>query len=361
MRAFFSDERMLRNRQQLAQAGEGSEDLALPARALALRHALSERGILPVAPPDYGVAPLRAVHSAAYLAFLESAFERWAAQAGAGSGRRDVVLPSLSPYYTSQCGGADRGGCPSDAIVAQAGYYLGDQSSPIGEHSWQAILRSAHCAVAAAEYVCAQEARNDVAYALSRPAGHHAHCDRASGACYVNNAAVAAEVLLHSFDKVAVLDVGAHHGDGTQQIFYERADVMTISLHADPAMNFPFYAGYAKERGYGAGYGYNLNYPLRYPTDDAGYLAVLDTALDALRDYRPGALVLALGFDACGKAPSGALHLGPDAFRGIGERINALGVPTVVVQEGHDEIEGAADAIDAFFAGFAPVAAHAVL
>lgn len=136
---------------------------------------------------------------------------------------------------------------------------------------------------------------------------------------------------------------------------------MTISLHADPATDFPFYAGYATERGYGAGYGYNLNYALRHPTDDAGYLAVLDTALDALRDYRFGALVLALGFDACGKAPSDALHLRPDAFRGIGERINALGVPTVVVQEGNDEIEGVADVIDAFFAGFAPVAVHAVL
>lgn len=214
MRAFFSDEQMLHNPHQLAQAREGSEGQALLARTLALRHALSERGILPEAPPYYGVAPLRAVHSAAYLAFLESAFERWAEEAGGGLGPRDVVLPTLSPYYVSQCRGADRGGCSPAAIVAQAGYYLGDQSSPIGAHS------SAHCAVAAADYVCAQEARNDVAYALSRTAGHHAHRDRASGACYVNNAAVAAEVLLRGFDKVAVLDLGAHHGDGTQQIFY---------------------------------------------------------------------------------------------------------------------------------------------
>jgi hypothetical protein len=120
---------MLHNPHQLAQAREGSEGQALLARTLALGHALSERGILPEAPPYYGVAPLRAVHSAAYLAFLESAFERWAEEAGAGLGPRDVVLPTLSPYYVSQCRGADRGGCSSVAIVAQAGYYLGDQSS----------------------------------------------------------------------------------------------------------------------------------------------------------------------------------------------------------------------------------------
>lgn len=361
MRAFFSDEQMRHSPRPLMQDSEGSALPPVPGHVLALRHVLGERGIELAAPPDYGIAPLRAVHSPAYVAFLESAYERWTTEAGGDSRAQRAVLPELSPYYASQHGGASRGPCPSEAIAAQAGYYLGGQDCPIGPHSWQAMLRSAHCAVAAAQYVCEQDAGHDVAYALCRSAGHHAYSDRASGGCYVNNAAISAGVLSHRFDKVAVLDVSAHHGDGTQQIFYERPDVMTISLHADPARAFPYYTGYAKERGYGAGYGYNLNFPLGRLTGDAEYLAVLDTALDALRDYRLGALVLALGFDACGGATRCALDLGADAFRAIGERINALGVPTVVVQEDDDETEGVTDAIDAFFSGFAPVAAQPVL
>ena len=177
------------------------------------------------------------------------------------------------------------------------------------------------------------------------------------GFCYVNNSAIAAETLLKRFNKVAVLDVDAHHGDGTQQIFYQRSDVMTISLHADPSAYYPFYTGYAFERGYGAGYGYNLNFPLPHGTEDAGFLGALDNALDALRDYRPQALVLALGFDTYIHDPISVLRVGLDAYRGIGERVNALGVPTVVVQEGGYEVEAIGPALDSFLSGLVPAMA----
>ena len=218
-------------------------------------------------------------------------------------------------------------------MIARAGYYLGDLSCPLGPDSWRAILRSAHSAVAAAQHVCEPQHRCGPAYALCRPSGHHAHTDRAAGFCYVNNSAIAAETLLKRFGKVAVLDVDAHHGDGTQQIFYQRADVMTISLHADPSGYYPFYSGYAHERGYGAGYGYNLNFPLAHGTEDAGFRPrwTARSTPCATTARRP---VLALGFDTYMHDPISVLRLGMDAYRGIGARINALGVPTVVVQEG---------------------------
>jgi acetoin utilization deacetylase AcuC-like enzyme len=240
-----------------AQAGCASRPTYRPAPLL--QRALDARGIELVAPPDYGRAPLETVHSPAYLDFLTSAFERWMAQATPTLEPGIEVLPNLSPYHSGKIDKTRRGPCPSGSVIAEAGYYLGDLSCPLGPHSWQSILRSAHSAVAAARHVCAPHDGNGMAYALCRPSGHHAHADRAGGFCYVNNSAIAAQTLLERFDKVAVLDVDAHHGDGTQQIFYQRSDVMTISLHADPSSYYPFYTGYATERGHGAGYGYNLN------------------------------------------------------------------------------------------------------
>ncbi|MGO4812025.1 histone deacetylase family protein [Cupriavidus sp. 2MCAB6] len=357
MRAFFSDDQLLHQPRQFMRAGRLCEPTDVPARAHALQRALAGRGIALAEPADFGRAPLEAVHSPAYLDFLGYAYERWMALARPGFEPGIEVLPNLSPYYNGRVDQPRRVPCPTDSIIAQAGYYLGDLSAPLGPHSWRSILRSAHSAVAAAGYVCEQQDRQGVAYSLSRPSGHHAHSDRAVGFCYVNNSAIAAETLLKRFDKVAVLDVDAHHGDGTQQIFYQRSDVMTISLHADPSAYYPFYTGYANERGYGAGYGYNLNFPLPHDTGDAGFLGALDNALDALRDYRPQALVLALGFDTYIHDPISVLRVGLDAYRGIGERINALGVPTVVVQEGGYEVEAIGPALDAFLSGLVPAMA----
>ncbi|MCT9126605.1 histone deacetylase family protein [Cupriavidus gilardii] len=356
MRAFFSDDQLLHQPRQFMRAGRLCEPTDVPARAAALQAALAARGIDLAVAPDYGRAPLEAVHSAAYLDFLCQAYERWQALARPGFEPGIEVLPNLSPYHNGKLDQSRRPDCPTDSVIAQAGYYLGDLSCPLGPHSWLSILRSAHSAVAAADYVCEQQ-DGGMAYALCRPSGHHAHSDRAGGFCYVNNAAIAAQGLLKRFGKVAVLDVDAHHGDGTQQIFYQRSDVMTISLHADPAGYYPFYTGYANERGYGAGYGYNLNFPLPHGTGDAGFLAALDSALDALRDYRPQALVLSLGFDTYVDDPISVLAVGMDGYRGIGERIHALGVPTVVVQEGGYEVEAIGPALDAFLSGFAPAMA----
>jgi len=178
-----------------------------------------------------------------------------------------------------------------------------------------------------------------LAYALCRPPGHHAGTDLYGGYCYLNNAAIAAQHLAGGLERaerhrVAILDIDFHHGNGTQQIFYEREDVLFVSIHADPAREYPFFAGYADERGAGAGLGYTLNYPLEAGVADGRYLAVLDRALAAVAEYAPRYLVLSAGFDTFGGDPIGDFALSTAAYPAIGRRIAALGLPTLVVQEG---------------------------
>lgn len=352
MKAFFSPEQILHDPQQFMRLGRISKPTDLPARAEALLAKLQARGIPVESPPDFGRAPLAGVHSDAYLDYLASAWKRWQELKQPGAIEPGIeVLPNLSPYYNGRVEDDARGPCPSPSIVAQTGYYLGDLASPIGPHTWRSALRSTHSAVAAADHARATQGS---AYALCRPSGHHAHADRAGGFCYLNSSAAAAQRLRQSYDKVAVLDVDAHHGDGTQNIFYRRADVMTLSLHADPTHYYPFYTGYAHERGYGSGHGYNVNYPLPHGADSATFLAALDEALTALRDYRPQALVLPLGFDTYKDDPISVLKVDIDAYRQLGERIAGLGLPTVVVQEGGYMVEAIGGALDAFLQGLAP-------
>ncbi|SIT33259.1 histone deacetylase family protein [Achromobacter sp. MFA1 R4] len=349
MKAFFSEEQLLHSPRQFMRLGRITAPTDLPSRAESLQGALAARGIRVEAPADYGRKPLEHVHSTDYLDYLETAYARWQALKAPGVDPGPEVLPNLSPYYNGRIDQAGRGPCPSPSIVAQTGYYLSDLSCPIGPQTWRSALRSTHSAVAAADHVAGA---GSVAYALCRPSGHHAHRDRAGGFCYLNSSATAASRLLQTWSKVAVLDVDAHHGDGTQNIFYQRADVMTVSLHADPAGYYPFYTGYAHERGHGAGEGFNMNLPLAHGSGNPEFLRALDTALDALAGYAPQALVLALGFDTYKDDPISVLKLDIDAYRDIGARVASLGVPTVVVQEGGYMVEAIGPALDAFLQGY---------
>ncbi|MDB5819199.1 MAG: putative acetylpolyamine aminohydrolase, partial [Rhizobacter sp.] len=164
---------------------------------------------------------------------------------------------------------------------------------------------------------------------------------------------------LGTFKRVAVIDVDAHHGDGTQNIFYARSDVLTVSTHADPSGYFPFYTGYAHERGAGEGEGFNLNLPLAHGADDAAFMVAVEAGAAAVRAYAPEALVLPLGFDTYKDDPISVLDLDLDAYRRIGECVGALGLPTVVVQEGGYMVEAIGPALDRFLAGFATGAAKA--
>jgi acetoin utilization deacetylase AcuC-like enzyme len=174
----------------------------------------------------------------------------------------------------------------------------------------------------------------DATYALCRPPGHHAFRDVAGGFCFLNNSAVAASHLKLEHERVAILDVDVHHGNGTQGIFYEQADVLTVSIHADPVFFYPYVWGYAHERGAGPGLGTNLNIPLPKGTGDDDYIKALADAERTIRAFAPGALVVALGLDASERDPLAGLAVTTAGFRRIGAAIARLGLPTVFVQEG---------------------------
>ena len=243
------------------------------ARVEQLLGAVNRLGLPTTPAPDHGMAPIAAVHDAGYLHFLETAFARWQATPLAGPAVRATSY-AVRPMQRRP-----------DTVVGQAGYYLSGEGVPVLEGTWQAAKTSAHVAVEGAMRILggAREA-----YALCRPSGHHVYADLAGGFCYLNNAAIAAQVLVNGGAKPAVLDVDVHHGNGTQSILYQRDDVFFCSVHGDPRELYPWYAGYGDETGSGKGFGCNLNLPLAAGTGECrlcrggGYGACRDPELRRL-------------------------------------------------------------------------------
>ncbi len=226
---------------------------------------------------------------------------------------------------------------------------MADTACPISAGTWQAACASADSAAYAASLLLKGERE---VYALCRPPGHHAFADMAGGFCYLNNTAIAAQMLCDRFGRVAVLDVDVHHGNGTQGIFYARSDVLTVSLHADPAVFYPFFWGYAEETGEGRGEGANANFPLPRGTADDVYLDCLEKALDRIDAFAPGALVVALGVDAYEADPLAGLAITTEGFGRIGGAIGRRGLPTVLVQEGGYLSDALGRNLAAFLSGF---------
>ena len=316
----------------------------LPARVDALLGALDALGIKTEQPQSDDKDARLAAHTAGFLGFLEAAWDDWSALPEHGP----EVWPNTFPYWSGRPEQPARPDCPADAIVARAGWYLGDLSVPMGPKTWLSIRQSCNTAVAAADAV---RGGATGVYSLCRPSGHHARADRATGFCYVNNTAVAAERLRSTFPRVAILDVDAHHGDGTQQIFYSRSDVLTISIHADPKNYYPFYTGYVEEGGYGAGEGFNVNLPLAHGSGGSAMMSAVETACRRIQEFKADAVVVALGFDAHARDPIGVLKLEAPDFGDIGARVRALSLPTLVVQEGGYAIDVLGDCLAAFLRG----------
>ncbi|MRX51148.1 histone deacetylase family protein [Paracoccus sp. S-4012] len=347
MRAFYHPEQAGHDPLQYMRFGRVVMPKDLPERTARLLGALDRHGIAPEEPGYAGMAPILAVHDAGYIDFLETAWDEW--QQLPEAERGPEVWPATFPYWSGRPEQPTRGPCPASGFLGRLGWYLGDMSVPMREASWPSIRRSAMTAIAGADAVAGGE---PAAYALCRPSGHHARADRGSGFCYLNNSAIAAERLRSRFARVAVLDIDVHHGDGTQQIFYHRPDVLTVSVHADPSNFYPFYTGYAGERGTGAGEGANLNLPLAPGSGGDAMLAAIATAAEAIKAHGTEALVLALGFDAHAADPIGALTLQAADFEAAARAIRALGLPTLLVQEGGYAIEVIGDCLDAFLTGF---------
>jgi len=303
----------------------------VPAR---LDHVLTElqrRPLGPMAPPAVDDAALdralAAVHDPGYLDFLRGAWDEWVALDPANEGRD--ALPSVWPLPA-------RHGFRTDALprhfAARLGRFGFDAGTPLTAGSWRASRTGAACALAAAQAVLAG-ARSG--FALTRPPGHHAGPDYFGGYCFLNNAAVAAQALRDGgCARVAVLDIDYHHGNGTQTIFYERADVFTASLHGDPDTEYPFFLGRADEVGAGEGEGFNLNRPLPRGTAAPAWRAALDETLDAVARFDPQALVVPLGVDTFEGDPISGFALRSSDYPGIGAALAGLGLPTVFTFEG---------------------------
>ncbi|HEY9449162.1 MAG TPA: histone deacetylase family protein [Gemmatimonadaceae bacterium] len=212
----------------------------------------------------------------------------------------------------------------------QSGYYCIDTFTPLTHNAYIAARAAVNCALTAAELVRKGE---QIAYAVCRPPGHHAESAVYGGFCYFNNASIAAN-MLSAEGKVVVLDIDFHHGNGTQELFYQRSDVLTISIHGDPSYAYPYFAGFADERGEGAGDGFNHNYPLGENITDDEYLTTLERALEEVEAFDPRFLVLSLGLDIAKGDPTGAWAITTDGFERIGGAIAGLGLPMLVVQEG---------------------------
>ena len=319
MKAVFSDEQLAHDPQSFVSAGVQTQNPEQPGRAQVLLATAKDAGLDVEAPIDYGDKLIASLHTEAYLTFLSNIYTRWSRVPGASA----EILPNIHPISRSD-------GYPKSA-VGQVGYHVYDGSCPITANTWQSARWSAMTAEHAARQVLSGD---DACYALSRPPGHHASQDLAGGFCYLNNSAIAAQVLREQHAKVAIIDVDVHHGNGTQRIFFERDDVLTVSLHADPIRFYPFFWGYANETGHGFGEGFNLNVPLPRGTGDDDYLQALNGALERVADFAPDAIVVALGLDAHESDPFRGMAISTGGFGAIGARLGALRLPTVLVQEG---------------------------
>ena len=319
MKIVYSDKHAQHDPQTFIVRGVKQRSAEQPERATRLLDAAKGAGHDIIAPKAFGPGPAAAVHTPDYIDFLQTAARDWAKLPGAS----DEVVPNVHP--------ARQPATYPKALAGRAGWHQVDMACPIGPHTWDAALAATEVATTAAETVSggAREA-----YALCRPPGHHAFADMAGGFCFLNNTAVAAQHLRSKHARVAVLDVDVHHGNGTQGIFYERADVLTVSIHADPDNYYPYFWGHAHEAGSGAGDGFNLNLPLPLSSADAPWLAAGDEALARIRHFAPTALVVALGLDASESDPLQGLKVTGPGFAAMAAKIAQLGLPTVLVQEG---------------------------
>jgi acetoin utilization deacetylase AcuC-like enzyme len=315
----------------------------LPERADLIRAALEGAGADVVAAQAHPDDELLAVHDPGLVEFLRNASEDWeAGEMPAESGQADVVgyifptpglLGGLEPRVPK-------------ALSARTGAWCYDTMTAVAPGTWEAARGAVDASLTAADLVLTGA---PAAYACCRPPGHHVTRSAFGGSCYLNNAAIAAQHLsAHGFARVALLDVDAHHGNGAQAIFWERDDVLTASVHVDPAAGwFPHFLGFEDESGEA-----NLNVALAPRSGDDTWLAGVDRLVDAARTHGSEALVVALGVDAAASDPNSPLAVSEDGYHEAGRRLGALGLPTVLVQEGGYVLETIGPLVRATLEGF---------
>lgn len=290
------------------------------------------------APTDHDEAPILRVHDARYIEYLKTAHARWVE-----AGRSGDVLGYIWPVVRRRALDLSR-------IDALAGRYSMDSSTPLTADSWTSAYWSTQCALSALDAVLAGE---KVAVGLCRPPGHHAGADYLGGYCFINQAAVAAQAARDAgIERVAILDIDYHHGNGTQDIFWDRGDVFYASVHADPATDFPFYWGHADEIGEGEGAGTTLNLPLPHGTEIEAFRAAQSTALAAIGDFAPRLLIVSFGADTFVGDPISNFALQTADYAVLAHDIAKAGLPTVVLTEGGYAVGELGDNLASFLSGF---------
>jgi acetoin utilization deacetylase AcuC-like enzyme len=292
-----------------------------------------------IEPTAHGIEPLARVHDAGFLTFLQEAWDLWLAEHGDETDALPLAWPSRRMRQLEP-----------EAIDGRLSYFSFDAGSPIMAGTAEAVLASADVALTGADLLLGGAPST---FALCRPPGHHAAMDLYGGYCFVNNAAAAAQALVDGgLGRVAMVDVDYHHGNGTQDIFWTRGDVLVCNLHGDPRQEYPYFTGYADERGDGGGGGANRNYPMRWGTQAPEWFAALDDALGHVRAFAPDAVVVSLGVDTYKDDPISRFELETTDYPVLGTRIADLGVPTLFVMEGGYAVEAIGTNVTGVLTGF---------
>ena len=340
MLTIYSDDHRLHHGAAELYRGQLVPCFEMPSRADHVLDAVRAAGLGPVLPPEhFDRGALTRVHTDDYVAFLETAWDEWRALGETGD-----ALPYAWPA------GMVRRDEPPRHIDGKLGFYSIDAAVPITAGTWAAVRASANVALTGARAVIDGA---KAAFALCRPPGHHAGARAMAGFCYLNNAAIAAQYLRdRGVQRVAILDVDYHHGNGTQAIFYDRGDVFFASLHGDPAVEYPFFMGYPDECGTGEGVGANRNFPLPWGTTGPEYLDALDHAIADIAAFAPDMVVVSLGVDTFVDDPISHFQLREADFTQVGRRIAGLGKPTLFVMEGGYAVAEIGSNVVAVLTGF---------
>jgi acetoin utilization deacetylase AcuC-like enzyme len=326
MKVVFTDDHRLHFAQGEMSGGEFVTPFERPSRMEYILRELKARKMNDiVAPSPIDMKAVAKVHDKGFLKFLQNAWSDWQA-----AGYRGEIMPTGFPARSL------RQVCPKH-IDGKVGYYIHSVETCITAGTWDAARASASVALTAQKLI---SNGGGSAFALCRPPGHHAHDDLYGGYCFLNNAAIAAQAFRDGgASRVAILDVDFHHGNGTQDIFYGRSDVLFCSLHGEPQTAYPYFLGYKDETGVGKGAGFNFNYPLPANTSYERWKRALGQACGQVKRFGPDVLVVSLGVDTYEHDPISYFKLKSDDFRDYGARIAKLKLPTLFVMEGGYAVE----------------------
>jgi acetoin utilization deacetylase AcuC-like enzyme len=342
MKTFYSPVHLGHAPKEEFEAGRLTPAVEVPERVERVKARIEARNLGPIlAPDEFGLEPIARVHDAAFVQFLAGAYDDWRKTYW-----RDTAdaIPSCWPArgLRDRRDGSD--------IESRLGSYCFDTATPIAKGTWDAARAGVNVALSAAQAI---HRADPAAFALTRPPGHHAASDLFGGYCYLNNVAIAAQWLADKGLRPAILDVDYHHGNGTQAIFYARADILFVSIHADPSFAYPHFLGFADERGAGAGENANLNLPLPRKTDWAGYVPALEAGLARIAAFGPDVLLVSLGLDTFEGDPISRFKLKTPDYLRLGAILARFRKPTLFVFEGGYNLEALAENTCNVLEGFA--------